>query len=129
MLTEQEQKAQNIFEHIVQTYNSLLGKDPIEDLSQEQLVSLVNEEFNRCGFNYLIVRDFNRLGTCSIRFDIETRETLHSIDDVKKLLNREVDSYLKDFEETCQTYKRLIYNYLCAYQDEQNRKKQDNPFK
>ena len=85
MQTEQEQKAEIIFKHIVETRNNLIGVDPIEDLSQEQLASLVNEEFDRYGLNYIIVGNFNDVGVSKFPFDLKTNEPLHSIADVEKL--------------------------------------------
>ena len=128
MQTEQERKAQIIFEHIVETHNNLIGLDPIENLIPEDLKALVDDEFNRYGLNYILVGDFNNTGVCKRPFELKTNQTLQSIDEVKDLLNRKVKTYLRELEKECQTYKSLIYEYLRAYQDEENRKKQPNPY-
>lgn len=128
---QKKQKAKSIYEQIVEYYNSLIGVDPIEDLTPECLEELIDDEFNRCGLNYIMVGDFNQ---CGVLIDppefkeCKTSQTLQSIDEVKDLLNRKVEAYLRELEKTCQTYKQLIYNHLQAYQDEQNRKKQPNPY-
>lgn len=130
MQTEQEQKAKAkvIFEHIVNTHNKLAGVKPIEELTQEELTSLIEKEFNRYGLNYIMVGDFIRYGVFIEPPEFKTTQTLQCIDEVKDLLNRTVEAYLSELENRCQTYKKLIYDYLLAYQDTENRKKQPNPF-
>ena len=53
MQTEQEQKAKEISVHIIK-------RNPkIDNLNQEQLASLVNNEFDNYGLNYIIVKPEN----------------------------------------------------------------------
>ena len=128
MRNEQEQ-AQKISDHIIEHRRELLTVDTlIEDLNQEELTSLVNEGFDRYGINYIMLGNFNNGGVKNIFLEFKTEVRLQSMEQVTKLLNRKFETYIKDFEEDCQTCKRLIYECLRAYQDEQNRKKQSNPF-
>lgn len=121
-------EARDISEHIIVRHKSLFGVDPIEDLNQEELTSLVDTEFNRCGLNYLMVGNFDGYGTSKIPIELKTRESLQSINDVKELLNIEVDAFLSKLEQKFKECKAMIYDHLRAYQDEQNRNKQDNPY-
>ena len=122
MQTEQEQRAEAISKHI------LKSNSPIENLNQEQLTSLVDKEFDHCGLNYIMVGNFNGYGVHEVRLKLETNGPLHGIDEVTELVNREVKTYLGNLEKECQTYKNLTFSYLRAYQDEQKRKNETNPF-
>ena len=73
------------------------------------------------------MRNFNGYGEYDIRIKLETSGPLKSFDEVTELVNKEVEAYLINLEDTCQAYKRLIYDYLRAYQDEQKRQKEDIP--
>ena len=128
MRNEQEQ-AQKISDHIIEHRRELLTVDtPIEDLNQEELTSLVNEGFDRYGINYIMFGNFNNGGVKNIFLELKTEVRLQSMEQITKLLNRKFETYIKNFEEDCQTCKGLIYECLRAYQDEQKRKKQSNPF-
>ena len=126
---EIEQQAKAIYNHIVKTHNASIVGDPIEDLSRDELVTLIDKEFNRYGLNYLIVGNFNGSGNIQFPFNkLRTNEPLQNIDEVKELLNKKVETYLRDLEGTCKKCKAIIFDNLCAYQDKQKRKKEENPF-
>ena len=126
-----EQQAQAIYDHIVGDYNRpiVLGnRKPIEDLNPEELTELVEKEFKQCGFNYIIVGNFNSYGSTKINLQLKTREPLHEIDEVEQILRQELEGYLSTLKRNCKSCKAKIYDLLLAYQDEQKRKKALNPF-
>lgn len=124
-----KRQSQEIFKHILDTRSRLFGVDPIENLSQEQLQELVDETFTNGGLNYIMIGNFNSHGSTQINLGLRTRKPFENIDEVTELLNIEVDAYLRNLEQNIKECKATVYEHLRAYQDEQNRKKQDNPFK
>ena len=126
--SEIKQNAQEIFDHIVSNHNRLIGVDPIEDLSEEELTTFLDEEFDRCGLNYMLLRNFDSYGSTSITLTLETNTPFQNPDDVKVALKRSFDTYLRQFESDCQKCKAMIFDHFCAYQDQQRRKKQRNPY-
>ena len=123
-----ERNAQAIFDHIVSTYNRLMGMDPIEDLSDEDLITFLDTEFDRCGLNYMMLENFDSYGSTSITLNLETNAPFQSPDEVTAALKRSFETYLEQFERDCQKCKAIILESLRAYQDQQNRKKQRNPY-
>ena len=123
-----EQNAEEIFDHIVSRHNRLMDVDPIEDLSEEELTTFLDKEFDRCGLNYILLRNFDSHGSASIDLILETNTPFQSPDDVKVALKRSFDTYLRQFESDCQKCKAIIFDRLCVYQDQQRRKTQRNPY-
>ena len=123
-----EENSQAIFEHIVNTYNRLIGVDPIEDFSEENLTTFLDKEFDRCGLNYMVLENFDRYGSTLITIKLETNAPFQNTDEVTAALKRSFETYLRQFEDDCRKCKAIIYNRLCAYQDEQKRKKLTNPY-
>lgn len=125
---EIKEHASKICAKIIHTPSHLLGEKPLEDFSEKELTSLVDEEFRRCGLNLILVGSLSDLGKISIPLQLETKATLHSLDEVKDLLKIQVEKYISDLEKNCQACKRHIYDLLLEYQDKQKRKKKKNPF-
>ena len=125
---EIKKHASKICAEIIHTRSHLLGEKPLEDFSEEELKSLVDEEFRRCGLNLFLVGSLSDLGKTSILLQLETKATLHSLDEVKELLKIQVEKYISDLKKNCQVCKKHIYDLLLEYQDKQKRKKKKNPF-
>lgn len=123
-----EQQVQDISQRIMEKRSGDFGTGPIEDLSQDDLVKLVDTEFDRCGLNYVLLGNFDSYGSTEIKLPLKTSGRLQNIDEVREILNSQVERYIRDLEKTCQKCKAIIFNHLRTYQDEQNRKKQKNPY-
>ena len=128
MKNDIKKNAGTIFANIVNTPSVYFREKPLEDFSEEELKSLVDEVFNRCGLNLILVGSLSDLGKISIPFQLETKATIQSLDDVKEILKTLVEDYFSDLEITCQACKRQIYDLLLEYQDKQKRKTKKNPF-
>lgn len=127
-----EQKAQSIFERIVSTYNQQplisVEKKPLADFNPAELTELVEKEFNQYGLNYILLGKFDRHGSTTIKLPVEKNSPFQNIDEVKEILNSQVEIEIRNLQKTCQKCKAIIYDHLLEYQDKENRKKQRNPF-
>ena len=120
-----ESKAKAIYSYIVQTHNQLMGAPRIVDFDEEELKAFVEEQFSKYVFNYMVIGEFNRPGEATISLDLKTREPLESKEELEKLLDVEVNAYLRGIEDDMRECKNRVYKLLRVYQEEQK----PNPFK
>lgn len=127
------EQADAIFQHIVEVSQQTfpIGKieEPIVDLEPDELKEFVEQKFKQYGLNYIMVGNFNNHGSTQIELPIKTSSPLQNIEEVKEILMKKVEGYISNLEYTCRKCKAMIYDKLRAYQDEEKRKKQRNPFK
>ena len=128
---ELQQKAQAIAERCVSRHSSqfVASETPIEDLTEEELKILVENGFNDYGLNYILIEDFDRyIRDKQINFNLSTSQPVRDIAEVQKVLEYQLEKYIRALKSDCESCKAKMYEYLRAYQDEQKRQKEDNPF-
>ena len=128
---ELQRKAQAIAERCMSRDSriSLVPETPIEDLTEEELKTLVEKEFNDYGLNYILIENFDRyIKDKQINLNLSTRQPVRDIAEVQKVLESQLENYIRDLKSDCESCKAKMYEYLRAYQDKQKRKKEGNPF-
>ena len=128
---ELSRKAEAISEHIVNSRNQSFIKTevPIKDLNQEELKTLVEDRFDEYGLNYILVGNYDRnIKDKPINLMLNTSQPVREIAEVQEMLERRLEGYIGSLKRDCESCKAKIYQYLRAYQDEQKRKKEGNPF-
>ena len=128
--SEFEQKAEAISKRIIGRHNQFtVTETPIEEMTEEEIKNLVEEGFNDYALNYILVGDFdNYIRDQRIYLNLSTRQPVRHINEVQEVLEYQLEKYISDLQKDCDLCKAKMYEYLCAYQDEQNRKKAGNPF-
>ena len=125
---EFEQKAEAISQHILSSRNQFIEK-PIEKLDPEELGSLVEDGFDEYALNYIIAGNFDRyIEYERIYLTLKTKRPVRRIEEVQKILERQLERYIEDLKRDCEKYKAKIYENIRAYQDAEKRKKEGNPF-
>lgn len=126
---ELQRKAQAIANRCVGRHSFLASETPIEDPTEEELKNLVEKGFNDYGLNYVLIENFDRyISSKQINLDLSTSQPVRDIAEVQKVLEYQLEKYIRDLKSDCESCKAKMYEYLRTYQDEQKRKKEGNPF-
>ena len=125
---EFEKKAKAISDHILKSYNST--EKPIKDLNPEELEALVKDDFDKYGLSYILSGSFDthEVEYEKINLTLITKRAIRSIEEVKENLEHQLERYIESLKKECERYKAHIYKNIRAYQDEQRRGNEKNPF-
>ena len=120
-----ERKVEEFCNYIVQKRNGLVGFTKVEDLDEEELKAFVEEQFNEYGLNFMVIGEFNKFGTATIDLHLKTGTSLKSNEEFKRILDAEINTYLRKIEDDMKVWKNLVYKHLQHYQAKQK----PDPFK
>ena len=125
---EFERKVEAISQHILGSRNQFTDK-PIEELEPEELETLVKDGVDEYALNYILSGEFDRyIESEEVKLTLHTTQGVRQIEEVQEILERELERYIENLKRDCERYKAKVYENIRAYQDEQKRKKEGNPF-
>ena len=110
-----ERKAEEFYNYIMQYGTPFM----VTSLDAEDLKKFVEREFDKYGLNFMVIGEFTGWGEAKIKLHIKTGTPLKSTEELKKLLDAEVNAYLRELEDDMTACKNWVYKRLQRYQVDQ----------